>query len=652
MITKSKVAKIAAGLVGFAFVFSFAFTTNAQTTASLEAQIQALLAQIAQLQGQISGSSSHTFNVDLTVGSTGADVTALQQILVSKGFLTMPAGVAMGTFGPLTKSAVAAWQASVGLPSTGYVGPLSRAKLNASATTGGSTGSTGGTTGSTVNLSGTDGNISDVQTLSQYSNEEIGDDQSDVKVLGFEVEASTDGDILLKSVKLSFDPTGNTGSDNLDDYIDSVDVWMGSKKIGSADAEDFSQGNNDIYTKTINFGGGAVVKSDQTEKFYVSVNAVNNLDSGDISGDSWTIGVDSIRFEDGSGVVTTESTEGDLPISGVGMNFVSFSTAANTELKISTASDSPDAGIVVIDESDTTDDVVLLTGKLRLDGDSDILIDEFPVTFTTVGGSDVDEVTSSVKLILDGEEYTESVSTSGVLTATVTFDNLDFNMNAGDTVEFSVLADINDINAGTLDEGDTLVASVTSTNRDYIDAENSEGDQLSDSTEKSGTATGEAQEFRTNGIVLDLVSTDTDKAEGTSSNDDLGTFTIRFKVTAVGDTVYVSTLADATLSGVTTGKTSILVDRAGTATVGGTSVTITNLTDTDTNAAGLYTIEEGDSETFEITTTVQLPTAGLAGQFRAVLGGVSWDTDSTDATPDNAYTSNLDDFKTSYIGLN
>ena len=40
---------------------------------------------------------------------------------------------------------------------------------------------------------------------------------------------------------------------------------MGSKKIGSADAEDFSQGNNDIYTKTINFGGGAVVKSDQTE---------------------------------------------------------------------------------------------------------------------------------------------------------------------------------------------------------------------------------------------------------------------------------------------------------------------------------------------------------------------------------------------------
>ena len=179
---KIKSCKIAAGLVGFAFVFSFAFTTNAQTTASLEAQIQALLAQIAQLQGQISGSSSHTFNVDLTVGSTGADVTALQQILVSKGF-TMPAGVAMGTFGPLTKSAVAAWQASVGLPSTGYVGPLSRAKLNASATTGGSTGSTGGTTGSTVNLSGTDGNISDVQTLSQYSNEEIGDDQRTLRFL-------------------------------------------------------------------------------------------------------------------------------------------------------------------------------------------------------------------------------------------------------------------------------------------------------------------------------------------------------------------------------------------------------------------------------------------------------------------------------------
>jgi peptidoglycan hydrolase-like protein with peptidoglycan-binding domain len=567
----------------------------------------------------------------------------------------MPAGVAMGNFGPMTQSAVAAYQTSKGIsPASGYFGPVTRASVNSMmvVTTPGTTPGTTPTTPGTTTLEGTDGTISDVSTLSQYSNEEVGENEEEVKVLGFEIEASTDGDILVKSAKLSFDPTGNSGSDHLDDYIDSVDVWMGSTHIGSSDVDGFNQGSNDIYTKTVNFGSGVVVNSDEKEKFYVTVNAVGNLDSGDITGDSWTIGVDSVRFEDGSGVVTTESAEGDLPISGVAINFVDFGTSANTELKISTASDSPEAGVVMIDEEDSTDDVVLLIGKLRLDGSSDALIDEFPVTFTATGASDLDQVTGSVKLILDGEEYSESLSTSSVLTATVTFDNLDFTLGAGDTVEFSVLADINDVDTGNLDEGDTITASVTSTNRDYIDAENEEGDQLADSNEKSGTATGDAQEFRTNGVSLDFDSASTSVTSGNSTSDDLGTFTIRFTVTAVGDTIYVSTLADATLTGVTTGKTSVHVDRSGTATVGGVSVTLTNNDDSDTNAAGLYEIEDGESETFELTSTVQLPTAGSAGQFRAVLGGVAWGTDSTDATPNNSYTSNLDDFKTSYVGLN
>ncbi|MEI6057835.1 MAG: peptidoglycan-binding domain-containing protein, partial [bacterium] len=77
-----------------------------------------------------SASASYAFSNYLTVGSTGADVTALQSWLVSNGFLTMPAGVSMGYFGKVTKAAVVAYQASVGLPSTGFVGPLTIAKLN------------------------------------------------------------------------------------------------------------------------------------------------------------------------------------------------------------------------------------------------------------------------------------------------------------------------------------------------------------------------------------------------------------------------------------------------------------------------------------------------------------------------------------------
>ncbi len=635
---------------------------------------------------------SVTFNVDLTIGSTGADVTALQTWLISKGY-SIPAG-ATGYFGTQTQAAVAAYQAAVGItPAVGYFGPITRAKVNAggsmsgsypagctsnsgySTTTGMScAGSSslpagctstagyspttgvkcsGGTTPapSTGGLEGTDGSISDVNELSSYNNEDVAEGDNDVKILGMEVEASNDGDIELRSVKISFDPSGNTGSDNLDDYIDSVTVWMGDEEIGSADVSDFDESSSNIFTKTVSLNG-AVIRADETENFYVTVNAVNNIDSGDISGDSWTVDVENIRFIDGSGVTTTE-TGFDLDGMDVPFDFVTFSTAANTELKITTDSDSPEAGIVVIDDVDTTDDVVLLKGNLELEGTSDVVIDTFPVTFTGVGSA-VATTTGSVKLTIGGEEYTETMSIAvGAFTGTVTFDNLDFAIDAGDTVAFTVSADINDIDttAG-LDEGDTLLASVTSSNRDVMDVENSEGDQLSDSTEKSGTAIGEAQEFRTNGIMLTLVSTNTSVAAGNSTSDDLGTFKIKFKITAIGDAVYVSTLADATLAGVTTGKTSVNVDRAGTATVGGTSVTITNVTDTRLESTGTFKIEEGASETFEVVTTVQLPAAGAAGQFRVALAGVMWDTDSTDATPDQSYTSNLDSFKTEYIGLN
>ncbi len=79
--------------------------------------------------------NAYVFSSNLSVGSTGADVTALQTWLVSKGFLTMPAGVSTGYFGSLTKAAVVAYQASAGLPATGYVGPLTRGQLNAGGTT-------------------------------------------------------------------------------------------------------------------------------------------------------------------------------------------------------------------------------------------------------------------------------------------------------------------------------------------------------------------------------------------------------------------------------------------------------------------------------------------------------------------------------------
>lgn len=72
------------------------------------------------------------FTRDLTLGSEGEDVAALQALLVARGYLAMPAGVAPGYFGPLTRAALAAFQLERGIaPAVGYFGPLTRAAVSA-----------------------------------------------------------------------------------------------------------------------------------------------------------------------------------------------------------------------------------------------------------------------------------------------------------------------------------------------------------------------------------------------------------------------------------------------------------------------------------------------------------------------------------------
>jgi hypothetical protein len=116
--------------------------TTAETIATLMAQIATLQAQLVSLQGSASATptSSYSFTKDLTLGSKGADVTALQQFLAGGGYLKMPAGVAYGYFGSLTKTAVAAWQKAAGVSATGYFGPKSRAAIALAGGTGTGTG--------------------------------------------------------------------------------------------------------------------------------------------------------------------------------------------------------------------------------------------------------------------------------------------------------------------------------------------------------------------------------------------------------------------------------------------------------------------------------------------------------------------------------
>lgn len=68
-------------------------------------------------------------NQNIRVGASGNDVISLQKFLEGKGFLTLPDGTVEGYFGNLTKQALILFQKSLGLPATGYCGPMTRAKI-------------------------------------------------------------------------------------------------------------------------------------------------------------------------------------------------------------------------------------------------------------------------------------------------------------------------------------------------------------------------------------------------------------------------------------------------------------------------------------------------------------------------------------------
>jgi hypothetical protein len=80
-------------------------------------------------------STSTFFLHDLKLGQTGSDIRALQQYLNTHGFIIATTGFGSPghettKFGPATQKGLKALQKSLGLPATGFFGPMTRAKIN------------------------------------------------------------------------------------------------------------------------------------------------------------------------------------------------------------------------------------------------------------------------------------------------------------------------------------------------------------------------------------------------------------------------------------------------------------------------------------------------------------------------------------------
>lgn len=657
----------------------------------------------------VSTAAAYVHTTTLKMGSTGSQVMALQQALNAAGFMVSSTGAGSPGmestyFGEKTKGAVVAFQTARGLGKDGIVGPNTGAALGGvmsgnfpagctsaagystvtglPCTSGPSTGLPAGCS-STVGYSPTTGHKCDgsstpstggplqggagditLDAQSDYSGEEVGEDEEDVKIMAFDVEADDESDVEINSVKVEFYQDETTDSQDLTDYAESVSIWFNGDKVGEADASDFSE-DSDYYTKSISLDG-AVIDAGETAEFVVAVTGLNNLDSGDIDTDDWSVDLLSVRFTDGDGVTTTESGSA-AATDGAGayeksFNFASFATAADAELSVSLNDDDDainEAHVINVDATADTDNVEILSFTLEAEGDSDLNVTEIPVLITTTEAAgtdfnDPDDVIVNATLWMNGEEIaSESLLTSDADgdTEVVTFDDLDIDIGAGDTEEFMIKLDLQDL-ASALDVGDTIMADLDATRVDLIEVEDESGEELV-AADLTGTADGEASEVRDIGFNVDLVSTTAvishtgDIAGSGAGDDDQATFTITFDVTAFDGDVYI----DATSPTLTGGTTEADLDLVTTGTVALTSAILTSPTGATLsgtiNADARFLVNEDETERFTVTVVSTVSADGLTHlELDNILYAL------TDVDGDIAYTFNLEDYKTSDILMN
>lgn len=259
------------------------------------------LTVVAPVAASAQTSASYTFNTNLTVGARGADVVALQSFLESKGVLTIPAGVAKGYFGAMTRSALAAYQSMKGIkPAAGYFGPITRAAVSAEGTTSTTTPTTPNPVTPITN-SGVEGSVDVRLAATPASNADI-QTQTDVPVLGIEFRGKI-ADVAVQTVDLKVAVTNvsDSSAENPGTLINTIKVWDGSNVLATipVSLSSFTKDSNNNYYLRVS-GINFVVPKDTTKvlTFSFSTNGMDSNRTVVVGGYNTT----SVRTVSGNGV--------------------------------------------------------------------------------------------------------------------------------------------------------------------------------------------------------------------------------------------------------------------------------------------------------------------------------------------------------------
>ena len=304
----------------------------------------------------LAGAQGYAFNANLTVGSTGPDVVALQNTLIAAGY-SIPAitsgAAAPGYFGSQTQAAVKAYQAARNIPNTGFVGPLTRGALNSNAgvvaaTPAGFTCPVGyictqvsGTTPATpaapgvITTRGVEGLITTKLASNPISDANIRETMN-VPVYGIEVKAQSSDmivDRVILQVQLSVGTEG-TSESNPGSFVRKLSAYDGSTLLKSWDVNtaSFNKDSSDRYY-IIASGLNFLVPKDATKvlTFKVDVSGVSSDQSSRIlSVQGYAGNTQNVRAVDGAGLNSYTDMSGDA-----NERDQTFSTSGTSSLTVS-----------------------------------------------------------------------------------------------------------------------------------------------------------------------------------------------------------------------------------------------------------------------------------------------------------------------------
>ncbi len=630
-------------------LFAGANTVKAATAQELQDQINALLAQISSLQGG-SSTSCYSFTRDLTVGSQGADVTALQNYLAAKGYFNV---AATGYFGSITASAVAAWQSANGvMPAAGYFGAISRAKYNSMCS---STvpPTTGDDDDDDNDFGGSDGEEADLSDFNSKSGDDttLEEGQEDGEVLEFEFDVDgSDVEVQRVEVNLNSSVTAGTGEDDPWKTFENATLWFDGEMVGEEDISDEDAWDEEVNDDEWSFrfnGVDQVVSDGDTASFVVALTVADSVDgSGTAGANTWLISVDDsgVRALDEAGIDQYTGESGDdvtIEIEEAGQD---------NELSVTEGDEDPEAMVLEVESGETSDWVTI--GIMQLSADGDLQINDARFDISAANGSDTyDGLVNDVQILVGGEEFDDfSVNNSTTATGTVIFDldDEDIVLEDGDEVDMEVQVKFNGL-TGNFDEGDNIVLNASSTGIETWEVEGvNDGEDLG-AAQLSGSYEGEIHTVRTSGVITTLV--DTTEVSPVGGDEAQANFEIEFTVEAFGDDFWVenSAVVDTSADG-SDGVEYAVLDSTGTATTG---ASVSDALQASGSSAGDnsygYKVSEGSTRTFTLLVTFDNDniTSG-AGFYTVQIYGISFDADGT-AGSESFLSTGLEDYETDEV---